>query len=90
MAKLPLLALALVIGSFAEGAELSDPLERFIEDIITTWKLLSPTVIVKEEILDLCTTHQWLNCVTNDGNITDLAKHLSIAHRSRKQDSLIW
>ena len=89
MAKLPLLALALMIGSFAEGAELSNPLERFIEDIIMTWKLLSPTIIVKEEIFDLCRTHQWALCVTNNGNVTDLAKHLSIAHRSRKQDSLI-
>ena len=48
----------------AEGANLS---EKFLDDIIATWKLLSPTIIVQDDNLpDMCMTHAWVLCLKND------------------------
>ena len=58
-----------------DGAKLIDPdnlregggntLEVFIADIVRTWKLLSPTVILSEEIPHLCMRHEMMLCITN-------------------------
>ena len=88
MGKLLLLALSFGICPIVEVAGLN-PLEKFIEDIVRTWKLLSPTIILKEETLDLCKSHEMMRCVLNDANTTELAEHLSTFHNGRTQDGLI-
>ena len=88
MERLLLVALTFGICSTAEVAGV-EPLEKFIEDIVMTWKLLSPTIILKEETLDLCRSHEMMRCVLNDANTTELAEHLSTLHNGRTQDGLI-
>ena len=75
---------ARVVGSGAES------LSTFIEDIIQSWKLLSPTIIFTGEMIDLCMRHDMILCVTNDENVTELAEHLATIHKVRKQDGLIF
>ena len=73
-----------VVGSGTET------LNMFIEDIIKSWKLLSPTIIFTGEMIDWCRGHDLILCVTNDENVTDLAEHLATIHKVRKQDGLIF
>ena len=68
----------------------NQPMDPFIIDIITTWKLLSPTIIYQEEIPSLCWTHAMILCVTYHGKMKDLAEHLAMIHRDRKQDGVIF
>ena len=69
----------------------ADPSDNFIEDIITNWKFLSPTIIFTEEhTTDLCWRRDMTLCVTNDANSTELAGHLAMIHKDRKQDVLIF
>ena len=63
-------------------------MEQFIGDIISTWKLLSPTIVVDENLLELCRTHQWVLCLVSDNE--ELARHLEVIHQGRKQDGIIF
>ena len=65
-------------------------LENFINDLVRTWKLLLPTIIFEDEIPPLCWEHERMLCVKNDGTATDLAEILTIIHRNRKQDGIIF
>ena len=75
----------------SHGAELKD-FEAFIEDIIETWQLRSPTILVKDDLLNICISqkHPWLLCLTNNDNIHDLENHLTSIYQARKQDGLIF
>ena len=85
-----ILQIFLLVGSFviSHGTELED-VEAFLEDIIKTWKLRSPTIIVKDDLPNMCMKHQWLLCLSNYQDANDLANHLSHVHRHNKQDGLI-
>ena len=84
------LFLLLCICSCGHGA--NQTLEQFIGDIISTWKLLSPTIVVDENLLELCRTHQWVLCLVsdNENDNEELARHLEVIHRGRKQDGIIF
>ena len=73
-----------------EGERDAGPLENFIEAIIGTWKPLSPTIIIREELTDLCRRRDMMLCVTNDANVTELAEHLARIHQMGRQDGLIF
>ena len=75
-------------GPLEEGGE--DTLEIFIADIITTWKLRSPTIILMEEIPHLCMRHEMILCISNNGNIEEMAEHLAAIHGGRNQDGLVF
>ena len=88
-----LIKLSLLIAMFAtsHGYELQEQeLEAFIEDIIKTWELRSPTILVKDDMLKMCRTLQWLLCLSNDQDENELGNHLATIHQHRKQDSLIF
>ena len=40
--------------------------EKFVSDIIKTWRLKSPTVImIEEELPNFCMTNEWWLCLNN-------------------------
>ena len=80
-----------MLCSSAFGYEDATPfdLEKFVGDIIGTWKLRSPTLIVQAELPSLCFSHQWILCVPDNVNIEELINHMTLLHQNRKQDSLI-
>ena len=71
----------------AEGAESVQVVENLITDIIRTWTLLSPTIVIEagKDIPDLCTGHHMTLCVVNDEDTSDLAEHLELVHKSGNQ-----
>ena len=88
MIKLSYLALLYCIYSHAMGNYIPD---KLIEDISRTWKLISPTIIVEEDLPQLCMTNQWVLCLTtNDVDMNKLIHHLVWIHKERKQDSVIF
>ena len=63
----------------------------FIEDIIVTWKLLSPTIVVHgDNLLQACTTRPWVLCLASDMGSDELATHLEVLHQGRKHDGIIF
>ena len=70
------------------GSE-SQVIEAFIMDIIQTWQLQSPTIIIKEDLPEICMKHQRLLCMSDHQSTIELANHLASVHQHRKQDSLI-
>ena len=85
-----ILQLFLLVGSFviSHGTELEE-VDVFLEDIIKTWKLQSPTIIVKDYLSNVCMKHQWLLCLSNHQDANDIANHLSHVHRHNNQDGII-
>ena len=65
----------------------SEILEKFIEDIIDTWQLLSPTIISKSDLPEICMRRQRLLCLSDGWNTTELAEHLD---QRGKQDGIIF
>ena len=66
------------------------PLENFIQDLVRTWKLLSPTIIFNGELPLLCWDYDWVLCLKKDGSTKELAETLTTIHRNRKQDGIIF
>ena len=90
MCRIPLL-LVFLISSNVEGVEQMDLMDNFILDLIKTWKLLSPTIIIKEDILDLCIRQDMVLCLLNDGgNTSEVAQHLNVIGGGRYLDGLIF
>ena len=87
MTKLLTEFVLLLIGLQVTSAE---PIDDFISDLIVTWRLRLPTVVIGENILELCMTHERVLCLTNGMDTTDVAEHLAISHINRTQDSVIF
>ena len=87
------LQLCLLFGIFAfsHGSE-SEEFETFIKGIIETWKLRSPTILVKDDLPKICMSknYQWLLCLSNDQDENELANHLASIHQHNQQDGLIF
>ena len=75
--------------AIVHGSETSE-VEKFVKDIIQTWKLRSPTVIVRDVLLDLCIQRDWILCLTDGLDTIELAHHLDLVHRQNKQDGVIF
>ena len=69
---------------------IAEPLEQFIIDLVSTWKLLSPTIIFQEEIPSFCWRLDWILCVTYDRKTEHLAEHMARISKGRKQDGTIF
>ena len=68
-----------------------DLLEVFIEGIIETWQIKSPTIIAEDNLPKICMTHQWVLCFINDKvDHEELASYLISIHQQHKQDGLIF
>ena len=58
-----------------------------------TYALLSPTVVVGAARLPpLCLEQQWVLCIAHTGEerIPEVARHLAMMNKDRKQDSVIF
>ena len=85
------LQLCLLFGAYATVHGYEDrEVEKFTEDVIQTWKLRSPTVIIGHETLDLCRQRSWILCLSDGQNTTQLAHHLDLVRRENKQDGVIF
>ena len=86
------LQLCLLLGIYpiSHGFE-SKEFETFIEGIIETWQLRSPTILVKEDLPKICMSknQQWLLCLSNDQDGNGLTNHLASIHQHNQQDGLI-
>lgn len=83
------LCIVLCFLSIAHGSDL-EKLESFVGDIIATWQLLSPTIIVQDDLLKLCQESQWVLCLSDSMDTNELALHMDIIHQQRKQDGVIF
>ena len=69
-----------------------DTLSTFMGDIITTFRLIAPTVIyAMEEAPEICLTRQWLLCLANipENDLLELGGHLDMLHRDYIQGGII-
>ena len=64
----------------------------FLKDIISTFKLLSPSIIFQEAAPDACMIGKWMLCLSNfqSSSIDALAEHLITVHNNSKQDGVIF
>ena len=90
MRMLPKLCILFGIYAISHGSESKD-FETFIVSIIETWKLRSPTILVEDDLPNMCMTqnHKWLLCLSDDQDTNEIENHLASIHQQRKQDGLI-
>ena len=67
----------------------SGELDKFLVDLIDTWQLRSPTVIVQGDLPKLCMVRQWQLCLSDSWDTLELANHLALAHLHRRQDGIV-
>ena len=99
-AMCPILRMLLILWMCSEvcGAEESlkaeeehgvEAIGEFVKDIIKTWRLISPTIVLQDDLLNLCMSRDWWLCLTNDMDVDELAIHLALIHNKTKQDGII-
>ena len=77
--------------SIAHGLEKTEGgLDKFVEDVIDTWQIRSPTIIYQDDPFDLCRKRSWILCLSNAGDMNELAKHLVDIYSQTKHDGLIF
>ena len=77
------------IFAIAHGSEIVE-FENFIEGIIDSWQLRSPTLIVQGDMPQLCVRLEWALCLLKeDSEMDELAEHMATIHKLRKQDGVI-
>ena len=88
MRVLDLLASLFWVFSSAQAYEIEE-LDKFLDDLIYTWQLSSPTIIVQGDLPKICMRHQWLLCLSDNMDTTELAYHVALNHQLGKQDGII-
>ena len=83
------LSLLICLCTHAHGVP-NHTLELFIKDIIVTWKLISPTIIVDGDFPEVCRSQHWVLCLESDTDNEELVDNLEVLHRDRKQDGIIF
>ena len=89
MIKLHALSLLFWIFSIAHGSD-TEEFEKFIENLIDTWQLRSPTLIAQGDLPQLCMRLEWVLCLPTDSDPNVLVDHLATVHKQRKQDGIIF
>ena len=84
------LCLLLFLFSIAHGLEKTEGLDKFVEDVIDTWQIRSPTIIYQDDLPELCRKRDWILCLSNDWDINELVQHLVDIYSQRKHDGLIF
>ena len=67
--------------------------DNFLGDILSTFKLISPTIIYSnEEAPKICMTKQWVLCLPNslETEQSQVAEHIQTMFTDRKQDSFLF
>ena len=69
----------------------NDSLNAFMGDILSTFGLISPTIIyTSDEAPKICMTHKWVLCLDGNNEQNELAEHIVMLYKQRKQDSAIF
>ena len=78
--------------TFSLFADVSgNQLYPFLEDLIADFELAAPTIIVGDDVPELCMNTQWVLCLKNsDNDTTEISKHLETLLLSRRQDAIIF
>ena len=59
--------------------------------MIATFELAAPTIIIADDVPELCLSIQWVLCLkTSTNDVAEIAKHLEILFLTRKQDAIIF
>ena len=59
--------------------------------MIATFELAAPTIIIADDVPELCLSTQWVLCLkTSTNDVAEIAKHLEILFMTRKQDAIIF
>ena len=83
------MCLVLFLSIFTASAT-GTPDEQFIEDLKGSYKLNAPTLVLGDELPDLCFDN-WVLCLsTSQHDESDIAAHLKTLHLNRKQDAVIF
>ena len=80
------IGLSLFISLFSRVS--GNSLYPFIVHVINNFKLSEPTVIIGDDVPELCMTMEWVLCLKNDA--AEVAQHLEILHLTRRQDAVIF
>ena len=64
-------------------------MDEFLSDIILEWNLRLPTVILSEEVPNLCMTHKEILCLPYIEGIEMLVQQLAILDQNMRQDGII-
>ena len=66
----------------------------FLNEILSTFKLTAPTILYdsqqSDKIPEICRNHQWALCLDQTDEQNELALHLAMLYKQRKQDSVIF
>ena len=66
-----------------------EELDEFLGDLIDTWQLRSPTIIIQGDFPELCMRRQWTLCLSNGLDTDELGNHLALTHQLGRQDGII-
>ena len=66
-----------------------DVMSKFITDVISTLKLISPTILYHGNLPEICMTLEWILCLDQENDHIDLAEHISMLYEQRRQDSVL-
>ena len=75
--------------AFANSSEV-EVFETLVKSIVDKWQLLSPTIIVRDTIPEICLTLDWVLCLTTDLDINELTQQLAATHQPRHQDGILF
>ena len=80
-----------VLLAFANAMRCDSLVDHLVEDIIATYKMTAPTVIIYDEQPKYCIL-PWVLCLANNDaeNLDVLFRHLMVMHKERKQDGVIF
>ena len=68
----------------------NEVLDKFIVDIIEAWHLHLPTILVGDEMLEICWSQERVLCLSIGANASETAEHMARLHLHRKQDGVIF
>ena len=63
MRELGRLGILLLLWMFSNVIQCDDNVNSFITDVISTFRLISPTIIYHENAPEICFTNQWVLCL---------------------------
>ena len=88
---MPGLVFLLYMFQYVSGDECDN---AFLNEILSTFKLIAPTILYdsqqSDKIPEICRNHQWALCLDQTDEQNELALHLAMLYKQRKQDSIVF
>ena len=67
-----------------------DEENSFITDIISSLRLISPTILYHGRLPEICMTGQWVLCLDQKNDPNELVEHIAMLYKQRKQDGVLF